>query len=117
MTLTHLHQNPRRALTVALLVLSMLLAQWVGLTHAIAHSGVATAQTASSSFGEPLEHTKSASHCAVFDAATLGAGVASSDVPCITVVQHTAAVQLLIKSGLSRQPTHHFQSRAPPQLA
>jgi len=117
MTLIHRHRNPQRALTVALLVLSMLLSQWVGLTHAIAHSGIVSAQTATSSTGEPLEHTKSASHCAAVDAATLGASVASSDVSYVTIVQHTAAVQPPVKTGLSRQPARHFQPRAPPQLA
>ena len=70
MTHTASHRHPQRAFTAVLLVLSLLLAQWLGLTHAIAHSGVASAQITSTPDWEPIEHTQSATHCAALDAAT-----------------------------------------------
>lgn len=117
MTHTAPHRHPQRAFTAVLLVLSLLLAQWLGLTHAIAHSGVASAQIASTPGWEPIEHTQSATHCATFDAATLGASLHSSDLAISPVVRCSAAVELPVRSGITRLTTRHFNSRAPPQPA
>lgn len=97
------------------LVISLMLAQWLGLTHAIAHSGIATAQSASVSGWEPIDHTQSAAHCAGFDAATLGASLHSNDLVISPVVRCSAAVELPVLSGITRLTTRHFNSRAPPQ--
>ncbi len=107
-------ENPQRALTAALLVLSLLLAQWLGLTHAIAHSGTASAQTASASDWKPIEHTQSTAHCAAFDAATLGAGLHTSGSAILPMVRCSAAVELPVRGGIARLTTRHFNSRAPP---
>lgn len=111
------HRNPQRAFTAVVLVLSLLLAQWLGLTHAIAHSGVASAQTASASGWEPIEHTQSATHCAAFDAATLGASLHTSGLVILPVVRCSAAVELPVRGGIARLTTRHFNSRAPPHQA
>ncbi|MFM8462732.1 MAG: hypothetical protein ACKOA0_01305 [Burkholderiaceae bacterium] len=102
---------------VASLILSLLLAQWVGLTHSIAHSGIASAQAISASGSEPIEHSKSASHCAAFDAATLGASLHSSGLLVLPAIRGSAAVKLPIPDGVARLTTRHFNSRAPPQPA
>ena len=108
---------PQRAFMAALLVFSLLLAQWLGLTHAIAHSGVASAQTASASGWEPIEHTQSAAHCAAFDAATLGASLHTSGLVILPVVRCSTAVELPVRGGIARLTTRHFNSRAPPRQA
>ncbi len=110
-------RNLQRAFTAVLLVLSLLLAQWLGLTHAIAHSGGASAQTASASGWEPIEHTQSAANCAAFDAATLGTSLHTSDLVILPVVRCSAAVELPVRSGITRLTTRHFNSRAPPHQA
>jgi len=102
---------------VASLILSLLLAQWVGLTHSIAHSGIASAQAISASGSEPIEHSKSAGHCAAFDAATLGASLHCSGSLVLPTIRGGAAVKLPIPDGVARLTTRHFNSRAPPQPA
>jgi hypothetical protein len=110
-------RSPQRAFTAALLVLSLLLAQWLGITHAIAHSGIATAQSVSASGWEPIEHTQSSAHCAAFDAATLGASLHTSGLAILPVVRCSAAVELPIRGGIVRLTARHFNSRAPPHQA
>ena len=110
-------RNPQRAFTAVLLVLSLLMAQWLGLTHSIAHSGVASAQTASTPGWEPIEHTQTAAHCAAFDAATLGASLHTGDLAILPVVRCSTAVELPVRGGIARLTTRHFNSRAPPLQA
>jgi hypothetical protein len=114
---TATRRNPQRAFTAVLLVLSLLQAQWLGLTHSIAHSGVTSAQTESVSGWEPIEHTQSAAHCAAFDAATLGASLHNSGLVILPVVRCSAAVELPIRGGIARLTARHFNSRAPPHQA
>ncbi|MFM7483750.1 MAG: hypothetical protein ACKO2S_05780 [Burkholderiaceae bacterium] len=117
MNTQRMHRNRYRALIGVLLVFSLLLSQWVGLSHAIAHSGIAGAQAISASGWEPIEHSKSASHCAAFDAATLGASLHSSGLLVLPAIRGSAAVKLPIPDGVARLTTRHFNSRAPPQSA
>ena len=76
--------HPARALMGALLVLCLLLSQWVGYAHAIAHwHGNAAAhlqkaeRSADASTGL-FEHQKASGTCIALDAAALGAGLCSS---------------------------------------
>jgi hypothetical protein len=111
------HRRSYRALTAALLVFGLLLSQWVGWTHAIAHSGIASTQAASDSSWEPIQHTHSASHCAALDAATLGASLHSSGLLVLPAVRASAAIDLPVRGGIARLTALHFNSRAPPHLA
>ncbi len=106
--------NRRRAFMGMLLALSLLFTQWVGYAHAIAHAGGATEFTKVAQAGSPLEHAKSASACAAFDAATLGAGTLNSALPTVPVVQESGPVVLPLRAGWHRQFSAHFSSRAPP---
>ncbi len=117
MTTQRMHRNRYRALIGVLLVFSLLLSQWVGLSHAIAHSGVGGTQAASVAGWEPIEHSKSASHCAAFDAATLGASLHFAGLLVLPTVDSSAAVNLPAPDGIARLTTRHFNSRAPPQSA
>ena len=117
MTTQRMHRNRYRALIGVVLVFSLLLSQWVGLSHAIAHSGVGGTQAASVAGWEPIEHSKSASPCAAFDAATLGASLHSSGLLVLPAIRGSAAVNLPIPDGVARLTTRHFDSRAPPQSA
>lgn len=104
----------RGALMGILLALSLLFTQWAGYAHAIAHAGGVTEFTKTSQAGVPLEHAKSASACAAFDAATLGAGTLNSVLPALPVVQESNSVTLPLRAGWHRQFSAHFSSRAPP---
>jgi hypothetical protein len=65
------------------LMLSLLLTQWLGYAHAIAHAHSQNdATTVEISKAGVADHQKAASACAAFDAATLGAGLHS---PAITL--------------------------------
>ncbi len=104
----------RGALMGMLLVLSLLLTQWLGYAHAIAHAGGAPEFKKAALAGSALEHAKSASACAAFDAATLGAGTLNSMLPALPVVREGGPVILPLRSGWHRQFSAHFSSRAPP---
>lgn len=104
----------RSALMGMLLALSLLFTQWLGYAHAIAHAGGVTEFTQVVQAGGALEHAKSASACAAFDAATLGAGTLNSILPAAPVVQENGPVALPLRAGWHRQFTAHFSSRAPP---
>ena len=116
-----------RALIGALLVLCLLLAQWVGLSHAIAHAhglGNASLHQALADRGADgnptgnglFDHPRASGACAALDAATLGAG------PCTDIamlpVQRAAQVPAV---ALPLQRWHspfiaNFSTRAPPRI-
>ena len=116
MITAHSHRRSYRVLTTALLVFGLLLSQWAGLRHAIAHSGIATTQAASDSSWEPIQHTHSASHCAALDAATLGASLHGNASLVLPAVRASAAIDLPVRGGIARLTARHFNSRAPPYL-
>lgn len=116
--ITNLNRSQAARLSL-ILALSLLFAQWLGLTHAVTHanfnSGIAVEQT-EFSFVSGFDHQKSASICSLLDAATLAAAL------------HTPAVVAPIFAAL---PLHDytasgsswtepfrlfFSSRAPPLL-
>lgn len=97
-----------------LLALSLLFTQWLGYAHAIAHAGGTAEVTKVATSGGGVEHAKSASACASFDAATLGAGTLNSALPPLASAQQSGPVALPLRAGWHRQFTAHFSSRAPP---
>ncbi len=115
----------QRALVSALLVLCLLVAQWVGLAHAVAHAHglgnagidlVSAERSADTSPASPglFDHPRASGACAALDAATLGAG------PCadISVLPVQRAVQAPMPAVLLQrwyQPfVASFSTRAPP---
>ncbi len=106
--------NRRAALIGMLLVLSLLFTQWLGYAHAIAHPGGTTEFSKLAQTSESIEHANSASACAAFDAATLGAGTLNSVLPALPVVQESGPVILPADTGWQCQFTAYFSSRAPP---
>ena len=99
-------------------MLSLLLAQWMGYAHAIAHADsrdeAISIQISKSGIAD---HPKAASACAAFDAATLGAGLHS---PAITLVVAPApwfAPLALVAVAYAPALFVHFSSRAPPLTA
>ncbi len=110
----HRMRHRRHALIGMLLALSLLLTQWLGYAHAIAHAGGATEVTKVTQAGGSFDHGKSASACAGFDAATLGAATLNSALPPLPTVAASGPVVLPLRSGWHRQFSAHFSSRAPP---
>ena len=125
---SHTHSAARyaprgNALVSGLLVLCLLLAQWVGLAHAIAHAqsqGSVHLQLAERGGDTDavsvglFDHPKASGACAALDAATLGAGPCTDigTLPLQRAVQVPASAVLL-------QRWHppfvaSFSSRAPP---
>lgn len=97
-----------------LLALSLLLTQWLGYAHAIAHAGGNPEVAQWSAGGGALDHDKSANACAAFDAATLGAGLQGDSFPPLPAAEPDAPVVLPLRAGWHRHFTAHFSSRAPP---
>ena len=102
-----------------ILALSLLFVQWLGLAHAVSHAnlnaGTAAQQTELSfSSTSVFEHQKSASICALLDAATLGAALHTPAViaPIFAAIplHHLAASG----SGWTEPFRAYFSSRAPP---
>ena len=99
-------------------MLSLLLTQWLGYAHAIAHAD-------SRNDAIPVEiakagiadHKKAASACAAFDAATLGASVCSP--PITLIVAPSPSFAPLALTPVAHAPAFfiHFSSRAPPLKA
>ena len=114
--------NRQRAFIGTLLVLCLLLAQWVGYAHAIAHvhgqgnagTHAAIADRGTDTSPAPFEHQKASGACAALDAAALGAGLCSTGL----VLQALHAPQLP-RVERAAQPwlpafAPHFATRAPP---
>ncbi len=105
------------ALIGMLLAISLLLSQWLGYAHAIAHAGVgAEPAKAAQAYTGVSDHVKSAGACAALDAATLGAGLQSASLPLLPDMATNGPVALPLRSGWHRLFTAHFSSRAPPRL-
>ncbi|MBM3337158.1 MAG: hypothetical protein FJY60_05650 [Betaproteobacteria bacterium] len=100
------------------LMLGLLLTQWLGYAHAIAHAdGRSEAVPIEIAKAGVVDHHKSASACAAFDEATLGAGLHS---PAITLFAASAAsFAPLGLTPVGHAPAFfaHFSSRAPPLTA
>jgi hypothetical protein len=105
--------NPRSALIAALLMLAMLGAQWVGLTHRVEHAdwrqAASAASVLSSDSGKDVTHS-----CTLFDAATLAFSLHTPSfiAPLLSNVRVLALWAAF--SSWSAPFTCHFSSRAPP---
>ncbi len=112
----HPARQPRRSAALGvLLAISLLLTQWLGYAHAIAHAGVpAEFAAAQAAKGDPFDHAKSASACAALDAIALGAGLQSTGLPPLPPAMADAPVPQPLRNGWHRLFTAHFSSRAPP---
>ncbi len=103
------------ALLSLALILSLLFTQWLGYAHLIAHAdGVNEATRIESAKSGIPDHQKTASACAAFDAAALGASLHTPDI--ILAVRHSASFVPQAASPAGHAPAFfaHFASRAPP---
>jgi hypothetical protein len=113
----------QRALVGALLVLCLLLAQWIGLAHAIAHAhGQSSVDLQLAERGNDntpviaglFDHAKASGACAALDAATLGTGPCSDiAMPPLQRAEQVPAPAVLLQRW--HPPfVASFSSRAPP---
>lgn len=112
----HLVRRPRRNAALAvLLALSLLLMQWLGYAHAIAHAeGQPEFEKVAATQDDSFGHAKSASACAALDAVALGAGLQAAPVVlCPPATADTVLTQPPC-AGWRRLFSAHFCSRAPP---
>ncbi len=107
-------------------MLSLLLMQWLGYAHAIAHADgpneatrieIAKAGVADHQKAGVADHQKAASACAAFDAATLGAGLHSPAITLFAAPAPSFAPLTLTPVGHAPAFFAHFSSRAPPLTA
>lgn len=103
-------------LTIALVVMAMLCAQWVGLAHSIAHGGL---QQASPYFSAhvttPETGGKYATHsCVLFDAAAIGAALDTPPVSLALLPGLPVLALWLAFASWNAPFLRHFSSRAPP---
>lgn len=113
----------RRALLGALLVLCLLLSQWLGYSHAIAHMH-GQANAAAHAQGEPpagtqpgsglFEHQKASGACAALDAATLGASLCSDGLALSALRAPQVPAPALQYQAWRPAFIPLFSSRAPP---
>ncbi len=115
-----------RALLGALLVLCLLLSQWLGYAHAIAHlhgqanvvSHVQGEPPAGSGAGSVLfEHQKASGSCAALDAATLGAGLCGDGLALSALRAPQVPAPDFQHQPWRAAFTPLFSSRAPPRNA
>lgn len=99
-------------------MLSLLFTQWLGYAHLIAHAdGIAEATRMESAKAGIGDHQKTASACAAFDAAALGAGLSSPAVTVNVAPAPSFAPLTALAAGHSPAFFTHFSSRAPPRTA
>jgi hypothetical protein len=108
----------RAAFMSMVLMLSLLLAQWLGYAHAIGHADNRNEATRIEiAKAGVADHQKAASACAAFDAATLGAGLHSPAIALVTAAAPSFAPLALTPVGHAPAFFAHFSSRAPPLTA
>ncbi len=109
------HSKPR-ALAILLIVV-LLVAQWIGLAHRVVHGSQGpsirtigkTAAAFAGQWDDRVHHS-----CAAFEAATIGAALASVCL-AVPVVPNTHVLALWVAFASWQAPhTSHFSSRAPP---
>ncbi len=125
--LSHSHRSAGIALWM---MLCLLFAQWLGLTHAIAHAGLKSepqpSQISTATSFSPtaqtgwisgaVDHQKSLSACAALDAATLGAGLHSAPLLPLLLTLGSAQADAGVISLWQQAFTAFFSSRAPPSF-
>lgn len=113
-------RKPHRhaALLSLALMLSLLFTQWLGYAHLIAHAdGVNEASRIENAKSGIPDHQKTASACAAFDAATLGAGLHTPDIRLTIAPSASFAPQAALPASHAPAFFAHFASRAPPLKA
>jgi len=116
--LIHRKTHLSATLVSVVLMLSLLFAQWLGYGHAIAHAdGLNEATRVESAKAGAADHQKTASTCAAFDAATLGAGLHSPPLALAAIPTPSFAPAACTPVGHAPAFFAHFSSRAPPLKA
>jgi hypothetical protein len=106
------------SLLSVVLMLSLLLTQWVGYGHAIAHAdGLNETISVVNANAGTADHPKTTSACAAFDAATLGAGLHTPDILLAVAPSASFAPLAITPTGHAPAFFAHFSSRAPPLKA
>jgi hypothetical protein len=106
------------SLLSVVLMLSLLLTQWLGYGHAIAHAdSLNEATRVESTQAGAADHPQTASACAAFDAATLGAGLHSPGLTLVAIPTPSFAPAEATPAGHAPAFFVHFSSRAPPLKA
>lgn len=112
-----MHRRPAKS--ALLLVLALLFAQWLGLSHRIDHAGLAQSaqqvQASQWSLQADASHDKAMEHsCALFDAASLAA-VLNSPAVSLAVLPGARVLALWLAFASWDAPfLRLFSSRAPP---
>jgi hypothetical protein len=112
--------HPRVVVLNLLLVLSLLFAQWLGISHSIFHASqnsVVSIANVEPVGGDTFDHQKSSSFCSLFDAAALGVAVHATPCTAPAVFTPTLHEQSSFQLGWIQPFSVYFSSRAPPQLA
>jgi hypothetical protein len=99
------------------LMLSLLLTQWLGYSHAIAHAGspnktIGFFKTNAGS----VEHQKTSSACISFDAATLVSGLHTTQILFAVAPAFSCPPLAVLDTGHEPAFFVHFSSRAPPLI-
>ena len=116
--LIHRKMHLPATLLSVVLMLSLLFTQWLGYGHAIAHAdSLNETISAASAKVDSADHQKTASACAAFDAATLGAGLHSPALTLSALPMPSFAPAAAIPAGHAPAFFVHFSSRAPPLTA
>ncbi len=110
----HTIRPSSRTLIAALLAIVVLCAQWVGLSHRIAHAGlqqsaVSSLMQADNPFDKSAEHS-----CILFDAATLASGVNTPPYTAALLPGAPVLALWLAFASWDAPLRCHFSSRAPP---
>lgn len=114
----HRKTHPAAALLSMALMLCLLFAQWLGYAHLVAHAeGLNDATTIESTKSGITDHQKTASACAAFDAATLGASLHTAALTLAAASQPSLTPVAAVPAGNAPAFFIHFSSRAPPRIA
>lgn len=112
------HRKLHHKAALLSLALMLLFTQWLGYAHLIAHTdGVNEVTRIEASKSGIPDHQKTASACAAFDAAALGAGLHTPDIILAVAPSASFAPQTATPAGHAPAFFAHFASRAPPLKA
>jgi hypothetical protein len=113
-------QPLRDIFVVGFLLFCMLGTHWIGFTHGIAHTGVATASKALGSSSQSCDinatFTHSSASCHLFDALTLASFVAPDQLILNSQAIHTEFTATLVTAAVHQTTITPYQSQAPPHF-
>ena len=114
----HRKTHQRLALLSVALIISVLFAQWLGYAHWVAHAdSINEATRLEVTKAGIADHQKTASACAAFDAATLGASLHTPALTLAAVPLPSLTPEAATPAGNAPAFFIHFSSRAPPLKA